>query len=400
MNKIVDEFNGDFFINDEKGKNILGKLIIYEDGSFELKTDKPFSDNDKIIEKNIYCKLNDSYISIPNPMYKIKTTGGMSFGCEPVQECILFGSILITGTSYLDDVKSLKIKEFSCNIDCDKWFFENGYYESKNYDNLMPKKASLDYNDVNIIITSTHSSQSGKRTSQISIVSDELLDYDYVQDILHKAITFISFGSKSIVRQYRHKIIDHEDKVFTINYKPSFSSETIQGNTFCLFHYNTNDVQNVFCKWNLIMSEAEHLLRLYFLPNMNKLDLVLKFITYSQVIECLHRKLTKDNDKTYIQRIEDVMLDEAYVDFLDNESCEGLNVLLRDTRNYYTHYNDSKYTNIPDGIDLFYLTLKLELLIELFILKNLDFSYDDFEKIKFNVIDHKLRRRENMEKYR
>ncbi|WP_234013762.1 HEPN domain-containing protein, partial [Cronobacter dublinensis] len=79
---------------------------------------------------------------------------------------------------------------------------------------------------------------------------------------------------------------------------------------------------------------------------------------------------------------------------------EGLDVLLRDTRNYYTHYNDSKYTNIPDGIDLFYLTLKLELLIELFILKNLGFSYDDFEKIKFNVIDHKLRRRENMEKYR
>lgn len=400
MNKIVNEINGDFFINDEKGKNISGKLTIYEDGSFELNTDKPFSNNDKVIEENIYCKFSDSYISIPSPMYKIKTTGGISFGCEPVQKCILFGSILIVGTSYLDDVRSLKIKEFSCNIDCDNWFFENCYHEIQNYDNLMQKKVSLKYNDVNIIITSTHSFQSGKRTSQIAIASNKLLDYDYVQDVLHKVITFISFGAKNIVRQYGYKIIDDEDKVFTINYKPSFSSETIQGNNFCLFHYNTNDVQNVFCKWNLIMSEAEHLLRLYFLPSMNKLDLVLKFITYSQVIECLHRKLTKDNDKTYIQRIEDVILDEAYVDFLDNESREGLDVLLRDARNYYTHYNDSKYTNIPDGIDLFYLTLKLELLIELFILKNLGFSYDDFEKIKFNVIDHKLRRRENMEKYR
>ncbi|WP_406725451.1 HEPN domain-containing protein [Yersinia kristensenii] len=331
-------------------------------------------------------------------MYKLKTTGGISFGCEPVQECILFGSILIIGTSYLDDVKNLKIKEFSCNIDCDKWFFDNGYYESKNYDNLMQKKVLLDYDDVKIMITSTHSFQSGKRASQISIASDKLLDYDYVQDILHKVITFISFGVKSIVRQYGHKIIYHEDNVFTINYKSSFSSEKIQEKNFCLFHYNTNDIQNVFCKWNFIMGEVGHLLRLYFLPNMNKLDPILKFITYSQVIECLHRKLTKDNDKTYIQRIDNVILDEAYIDFLDNESREGLSELLRDTRNYYTHYND-KYTNIPDGIDLFYLTLKLELLIELFILKNLDFPYGHFKKIKVNVIDHKLRRRENMEKY-
>lgn len=398
MNNIVNEINGEFFINDDK-KNISGRLIIYEDGSFELNTNEPFSENDKVKEKNIYCKSDDYYISIPDPMYKLKTIGGINFGRESAQKCILFGSIIIMGTCYLDDVKDLKIKEFSCNIDCDKWFFDNFHHESKNYDNLFQKKVLLNYDDVKIIITSTHSFQSGKRASKISIASDKLLDYDYVQDILHRVITFISFGAKSIVRQYGHEIIDHEDKLFIINYKPSFSSETIQGNNFCLFHYNTDNIQSVFCKWNFIMSEAEHLLRLFFLPNMNKLDLILKFITYSQVIECLHRKLTKDNEKTYIQRIDDVILDESYVDFLDNEPREGLSELLRNTRNYYTHYND-KYTNIPDGIDLFYLTLKLELLIELFILKNLDFPYDYFKKIKLNVIDDKLRRRENMEKYR
>lgn len=398
MHSIANEFDGSFFTRNSNIENVSGKLTTYDDGSFELNTNKAFSNNDQVVEQNIYCKTDNYHISIIKPMYKLKTTGGIGFGCEPVRKCILFGSIIIMGDSYLDDVDDLQIKALSCNIECSKWFFNNSHSESSNYDDLAPKEVTLNYHAAKITINSAHDFKLGKRKTKICITSNELLNYNYAQEALHKVITFLSFGTKKIVRHFGHEVINQENKEFLLIYKPSFYSEKKQESDFCLFYYNTNNIQTIFCKWSTILGEVEHILRLYFLPKINKLDAVLKFITYSQVIECLHRKLTKDNKKTYLGRINDVIFDEIYGNFISKETHDGLNDLLKNTRNYYTHYND-KLKNIPDGIELFYLTLKLELLIDLFLLKNLEFTYDHFKKININVIDNKLRRKENIAKY-
>lgn len=396
-----ESISGIFFAKNNSELEIPSTLEIYEDGDFLLKSDKAFSDDNSIDEDYILGQdAEGNRVSILGAKYKEKTT--VSIG-KPKQSKII-GSMVFIGKNHITDPDALLIKEFKINIECDAWFYEDRYHEDQGQ--LVPtkKKVNLKYDETtNITIISSHCLSSGKHKSTVTFSSESEKNLRYFQNSIHHLVTFLSFATRSITKHSEYTFKDSNLNEFKLLYKPSFYRNHKEPTNKILFNYKSTNLQEKFLRWIETYDKASAIFKLYFLPELSKLDLIVKLLVETQALECFSRKLNGNNDLTFIERIREVTNNGAYysklLDISDAATLSNLELLIRDTRNYYTHYNDTKYDNKISDEELIFLVMKIELLIDLFLLEKIGFTAVEFEEIKKCVIDDRFNRQQHLMKF-
>ena len=120
-----------------------------------------------------------------------------------------------------------------------------------------------------------------------------------------------------------------------------------------------------------------------------KTEIDVKYILYSQVLESLHRKTSKNNNLIFINRIKGIVSCNSYRRYLNikRKDINKLCINIRNNRNYFTHYNERLENKVLTGIDLMFLCMKLELFIELHILMRLGLEVSDFSEMSILITD-------------
>jgi hypothetical protein len=172
-------------------------------------------------------------------------------------------------------------------------------------------------------------------------------------------------------------------------------------------------IENLFNNWLDIAPEIDEVLRLFFRNKIAPdLYLELRFLTIAQAAETFHRrkrkgavlpkeehkekmeKITKRVAKKYVAWLKQALAFsnekslKIRLDELMEESAEVMNPLtqndkesfikkVRDTRNYFTHYDKRMKKNASDGSNLRILTEKLSILLQSCLLKEIDIKPED-----------------------
>ncbi|ODZ53813.1 HEPN domain-containing protein [Vibrio parahaemolyticus] len=130
-----------------------------------------------------------------------------------------------------------------------------------------------------------------------------------------------------------------------------------------------------------------------------KLDLSTSFIIYSQFAEAIHRKISNENKMYYIDRLKEITKNPLYYKNFKNENIDKLCNELKNSRNYYTHYNQNEKYKAFSGNDIIFKPMKLHLFIDLYLLAYLGFRDDYFDRIEEFVIYDRLKREEVLKTY-
>lgn len=387
---------GKFYGKNNPDSSIDAQLHISEDGESLLTANNIFSEGDIIWEDYLLGESEESRLySLIGVNYKKKTV--VSIGGP--RKCELFPHLLIVGQRHIRSADSLSITTFSVRIDCDSWFYESSRHAEQNYIplNLRPT-FNLKYDEVTTLeIHSRHDMISGKRVTVATFKSQKPQRLKYFQDAVHYLITFLSFACRAALRHGDIRFSDSEGLEYELHYKPAFYPVTVEHNNN-LFNHNVSDLQGKFTRWIEIYDKAPAIFKLYFLARLTKLDGTVRFLITAQALECFHRKF-HDQELHFVQRVEAVINGKGYHSILKqvggSERVDNLHLLIRDTRNYFTHYND-KLKHNSDEQDLPFLTFKIELIIDLYLLEEIGFSSGYYETIKTAVIDDRFNRKENL----
>lgn len=114
----------------------------------------------------------------------------------------------------------------------------------------------------------------------------------------------------------------------------------------------------------------------------------LKKLVKDAVVQCsekqhkewLNSKLHNGNEIYLGKRLE--MIVEPFKELIGNkEQREQITKDIKNTRNYLTHYDESLEAKAVHGIDLYYLCLKMEAILQLHFLDVLGFSIDEIKSI-------------------
>ncbi|MBK3468185.1 HEPN domain-containing protein [Pseudomonas sp. MF6776] len=387
---------GSFFGKYNEGSPIDAQLHIYEDGGCSLKADDIFSEGDNIWED--YLLGDDEQgrrYSLLGVSYKTKVS--VSIGGSRKSE--LFPRLMVVGDRHIKSIDSITIDTFSVRLDCDSWFYENSYYASQKYipPHLRPA-FELKYDETtNIGLSSQRDMATGKRVTVAVFKAGHPQGLKYFQDAVHYLVTFLSFACRSALPHGGITFRDAEGFEYELHYKPAFYPGDKESNNN-LFNYKVSDLQGKFTRWMGLYDKAPAIFKLYFLARLIKLESTVRFLMATQALECFNRKF--HNEKlTFVERAKDIIEGEGYHAILSQvggvEQIGNLHLLIRDTRNYFTHYNeDLKHNSDEQG--LFFLTFKVELLLDLYLLAEIGFTSDEFEAIKYPVIDDRFNRRENL----
>ncbi|HGY9597197.1 TPA: HEPN domain-containing protein [Vibrio campbellii] len=376
-----------FWLFTEPYAKVYGTLEISDDGEAKFISKKPFSEGDRITEPNIYSEIEVSrYISVHNPYYREKTQRS---------ECTLGAEMVFIGGRTIRKEKSLIIKKFYCELEnAEEFFLESFGYRT-------PFIKELIFDSKQGWLAKIKFTFDKKCSLEISTVTPEKLRF--YQNAAHKVCTFISLAVGDIVHTKGIKIVDLDNEVFDVYYKPSFISRKKNSKVSALFLYGRS-LSEQFSKWCELCDSSEEILRLYFLPLLTELDQTTYFILRSQFLEAFHRKSTKNNKLVFQKRILSMLRNREYVRYIQkhtshNKELKVLSEKIRDIRNYYTHYNEKDRYKKPDGTDLIFINIKMDLIAQLFLMDFLGFKVTDFYEINHKVISNKYNRQLDIKKY-
>ena len=181
--------------------------------------------------------------------------------------------------------------------------------------------------------------------------------------------------------------------------------------------YSNNKIQTWFDTYD----KNRNIYNLYLLGIKNDIPLEIRFSNLMQALELMHslnfskkRKFYRhieakfSNNLEIIDNIENnidqqesdyIILRSRIIDMFINEFCltnfinENKKIIsfsnvLTDSRNYYTHYNDSKRNKCAVKDNLVYCVIILEYIISCYILKKLGFTIEYINQNKKYVLDH------------
>lgn len=303
----------------------------------------------------------------------------------------------------MEELDKLKVKEFSCDlVGVDEWFCENHFFASQKYLNITKviEKVFSYKNDYELNIKYKHDFTTGRSVFNLTISSSlsSFLLTDF-QNAFYSLASLISFSIGGIVTPSNITVINSENKKYFLSYEPSFRSELerkVKKPPLFFIHDLTQDIVN---KWEVLSENELDLMKLYFLPMKYKLDLSTSFIIYSQFAEAIHRKISNENKMYYIDRLKEITKNPLYYKNFKNENIDKLCNELKNSRNYYTHYNQNEKYKAFSGNDIIFKPMKLHLFIDLYLLAYLGFRDDYFDRIEEFVIYDRLKREEVLKTY-
>ena len=128
---------------------------------------------------------------------------------------------------------------------------------------------------------------------------------------------------------------------------------------------------------------------LYFSLEKSSLNPTTLFLTYCRMLESYHKQRYSEQRVFFQNRLTELFSDLIAYDFfkeiLEKYGCEEEDIvkfssIIKDNRNYYTHYGRIK-DNVVDGKELLELNEVLKLIIDLIFLKEFEFSVDEINDI-------------------
>ena len=234
---------------------VYGSLEISDDGEAKIFSKKPFSEDDSIIEPNIYSEIKlGRYVSVHNPFYREKTQRS---------ECKLGAEIIFIGGKTIRNGKNLIIKKFHCSLENAEEFFLG------TLGILTPSMKELTLDSRQGWSAKIKFTYDKKCSLEISTATQEKLNF--YQNAAHKVCTFISLSVGDIVHTKDIKVVGLGNDEFDVCYKPSFISRKQNSKVSPLFLYD-RDLSEQFSKWCELCDSSEEILRLYFLPFLTELD--------------------------------------------------------------------------------------------------------------------------------
>jgi len=147
------------------------------------------------------------------------------------------------------------------------------------------------------------------------------------------------------------------------------------------------EMSTVMRKWFLRQARLEPVFNLFFGTLYHpSLYLEVKFLAYAQAIETYdYRRRRKPSRKTFATRAHDVLAQCRTVSKKivgpTQEDLEAFVLNFRDTRNYYTHYDPRFERKAASGTDLFLLSIQLQAIIEMILLRELGFPCRAIDQI-------------------
>lgn len=374
---------------------ISGNLSVNNDGSFSVETEKAFSRDDCVIESAVYGILdNKKKISMHTPMYQSKT-----YGIGNIPPSKLTSSILYLGDSYLENKENLKGTSLKFVIQGLQSWFED---DNQPFQKSIQETTALEYSGFDIAFCHESIDRNGKNNSVSTITSSTPVSLEEFQTVLHRAITFLSFATGRILLQEKTQIIN-QDGIWDIYYRPAFFTDKKQTIVTPIFKNGHVNLQSRFNAWNKIYDDVLPLIVLYFLPKINNLDITTKYILSAQLIEALHRKLEHKNELDYYFRVRSIVLRSKYTKLLfPPQSEESINKFCRnitDARNHFTHYIRKAPPEAASATNLPFLSLKLQLIIDLYLLDKLGFDKKYFQAINKTIIADRFFRQKDMARF-
>ena len=386
------KYSGLFWEKNKPYAKIDCSFEVSNGGEVKLVSSMPFSEDDSIVEPNIYSEINlGSYLSMLNPFYRKKTQRN---------ECTLQADIAFIGSRTIKQKNELKITTFQCELrNTIGFFYERRSFESQSY--LTPYKKNLVFKSKQGWSSELSFTRDGKCSLEISSASSEALSF--FQNISHKICTFISFSLGDVVYADNVKVVDLNKNSFEVYYKPSFYPRKENRKERALFLYCQN-LDDSFIKWCELCDTSEEILRLYYLPMLTELDQTTHFILRAQFLEAFHRKATKNNKITFQKRVLSMFKNCEYMRYIPRQ--KNIHIELRElarqithARNYYTHYNENEKFKKPKSNDLIFLNMKMDLISNLFVMDYLGFKVEQFYDISHIVISDLYNRKQIMEQY-
>lgn len=169
---------------------------------------------------------------------------------------------------------------------------------------------------------------------------------------------------------------------------PSKSLDRIY--SFFNFPAVKDDISNHFQKWLHINSNAPEVLGLYFYTPDGMSHQ--KFVSIAQALEDFHRKFlnpTKNKDSSYINVIKDIFKRFESVSKIFDSDADRFSELVRDHRDYYTHWFEKKKYLVLEGLPFDILRRDINLLLEMCLLEQCGFSVNEVHSMVEKCMHYK-----------
>lgn len=395
---MVERFDG-ITLRKPNGEGIVCKIEKSITEGVKILPSQNFSDGGNLYEECIHGSIEEKKWSFIHNRYEKKTTA--QFGNEPISSLIK-SSCLVIGDSYVFNTSSLNVLKYSCEIPLAKTFFcVNHCYAKQEYLYLFPYKKNISYKDgITIELSYHHEFYDGKSVLKVNVESQTGKKLEQIDLAVAEIITLISFSLGKVISKENEFVICEEGgfSLFRESYFKSIKSSSCSRPP--LF-FVRNISQDIFDEWLRFSEHQGELFKLYYLILKFPMDISTIFILRSQLIEGLHRQLSANNNINYIDRLKDILKDSEYVDvveeFISRQEIDELCNKLKNARNYYTHYNKDDEFKRLNTEDMIFDSMKLDLFIDLYIMKSIGFGKNYFENVKYSVIEERLLRKQLIE---
>lgn len=178
---------------------------------------------------------------------------------------------------------------------------------------------------------------------------------------------------------------------FNENEKPMFDMEFI-------FNYKAivENFGKIIHNWYSEYAKLEPAIHLLF-EQFNTRDQfnINTFLNLTKAAETFHARINQSSNEKLYDRLS-TLLERYSNDLLDTIIPDKVQFAeqVKDSRNYYTHYSENKKEKALDGVNLFYLSEKLKLLLVCAFLMNIGFKKEQLEElpeiVKFRLCNHLL----------
>lgn len=346
---------------------------------------------------------------------------------------------VIIGHEY-KSIEEIIVHSLTCNYtDLSKWI--NIYGLSKRYENdkliveyEKPENLTYKLNDyiINMKFEFKHMGNLYDEmtiTQNTRICFEELKDKNFV-DILDRAFDFSRFLTLCIGEKILPYNIDCVDikgrKIFVIINGLDKIENSNKKTRDMLIPYNFIDTKFEECisEWNMKREKLEPVIdyivdsyeKVFHIPmsfiklvqaieafsrrmrnnckispveHQNKIDYILGRIDNIEYKEWLEQKLKHSNEPTLQKRLKELFKELNFILKLNSSTRDSISNNIANTRNYYTHFDESKKDSIMNSGQVFYISKYILIMLRVLIMKELGLEEKDIKSQLDNSQDIK-----------
>ncbi len=433
------EYDGIWKLPEYEDVELYGKLIVNDDITLEVIGDIPFELQDKKIDIIHGFTTNGKYITLINNFNK-----NTKLNYPGIDSYKYSARYLFIGKK-INSIDELNIKSITSRYtNLEEWIGIYGFnfkmQKHKNFDiNLnykIPNKISYELDDFNLDINFM-ARQSGNLKDNYSISQYSNITFFDIEDssfnscmnIVNDFSNFISLCVGKNVKFYDVSIKDMDDeiiKVYTRVYKSKLinDSKMMNHEMFIPYNYIDEEFSTFLSRWyekkdklqpiisylleicdiksydSIAFIKAMQCLETFsrrMLTNCkddeeyhnSRISYIISKIDNEEYKEWLTKKLEFSNEPTLGKRLNEILKETGFILNINEKRRKSIIKKLVDTRNYYTHFDESKKDKIMNGEELIWSIKYIVVLTKALLMIELGVSEEKIKERLCNVYSEK-----------